>query len=616
MPLYRDEAVVLRVHKLGEADRIVTLLTRRHGRVRAVGKGVRRTSSRFGARLEPGSHIDVQLYSRLPEGQAAPGGRRGLDVVQQTESLGAFGAQLADDYGRWTSASAICETAERLTEEGEPALRLYLLVVGALRALTRASTTPASSSTRSSSARWPTPAGSPRCASAPVARRPGRTPAFNVAGRRRGLRRLPPARFGPPAARDGRADDRAARRRLGRRRRHERRAPPRGQRPDRRPPAVAPRARAALAAARRPQLGPAPDPRSACPTAGHGAPGRVGAAMLRASGAQEASMGLIGKFSELRMKDPVEGELVVAGVTMPDPSATSQNYRIEGVVSGPGITPQAVVHRGVVSTGKWPNIGDHLPVTVDRAKPERIVVHWDRLSTGRDQAQSRAERLAAQMRGEVAPDAAAAGSDTGPGVQVTYGTGSATMDPAALQSLLSMALGQVDGSVTVDGPVTVDGSPAARRRTGCGAVGCGAVGAGGGGRRQFGRHPGPRHGRARGRGRGVPRQPPVAQTRHDAGRPAAVSDGGGAAGIRSTQRIRGARRQAAPDPGRRDRAHPRRPRDDGAGGRGLGRRHLRPGPALLGIRCSASAARHPARGPGDDSISMATSGRHAASLPL
>jgi len=58
MPLYRDEAVVLRVHKLGEADRIVTLLTRRHGRVRAVGKGVRRTSSRFGARLEPGSHID------------------------------------------------------------------------------------------------------------------------------------------------------------------------------------------------------------------------------------------------------------------------------------------------------------------------------------------------------------------------------------------------------------------------------------------------------------------------------------------------------------------------------------------------------------------------------
>src|SRR5689334_955779 len=135
MPLYRDEAVVLRVHKLGEADRIVTLLTRRHGRVRAVGKGVRRTTSRFGARLEPGSHIDVQLHTRLVEGQAPPGGQRGLDLVTQTESIGAYGAQLAGDYGRWTAGSAICETAERLTEEGEPALRLYLLVVGALRAL-------------------------------------------------------------------------------------------------------------------------------------------------------------------------------------------------------------------------------------------------------------------------------------------------------------------------------------------------------------------------------------------------------------------------------------------------------------------------------------------------
>jgi DNA repair protein RecO (recombination protein O) len=135
MPLYRDEAVVLRVHKLGEADRIVTLLTRRHGRVRAVGKGVRRTTSKFGARLEPGSHIDVQIYRRVPEGQQTASGQRGLDLVTQTESLGAYGARLASDYSGWTAASAICETAERLSEEGEPALRLYLLVVGALRAL-------------------------------------------------------------------------------------------------------------------------------------------------------------------------------------------------------------------------------------------------------------------------------------------------------------------------------------------------------------------------------------------------------------------------------------------------------------------------------------------------
>ena len=125
MSLYRDEAVVLRVQKLGEADRIVTLLTRRNGRVRAVGKGVRRTTSRFGARLEPFSQIDVQLYTG-----------RSLDIITQAESMAAFGADLVGDYGRYTAGTAILETAERLTgEEREPMLRLYLLVVAALRAL-------------------------------------------------------------------------------------------------------------------------------------------------------------------------------------------------------------------------------------------------------------------------------------------------------------------------------------------------------------------------------------------------------------------------------------------------------------------------------------------------
>jgi DNA repair protein RecO (recombination protein O) len=124
--LYRDEAVVLRVQKLGEADRIITLLTKRHGRVRAVAKGVRRTRSKFGATVEPFSHVDVQLY---------PG--RSLDIVTQAESLHAFGEGLVRDYPRYTAGTAVLETAERLTaEEKEPSFKLYLLVVGALRALT------------------------------------------------------------------------------------------------------------------------------------------------------------------------------------------------------------------------------------------------------------------------------------------------------------------------------------------------------------------------------------------------------------------------------------------------------------------------------------------------
>ncbi|MFD7654057.1 DNA repair protein RecO [Actinosynnema sp. NPDC059797] len=123
--LYRDTGVVLRVQKLGEADRIITLLTQRHGKVRAVAKGVRRTSSRFGARLEPFAHVDVQFY---------PG--RSLDVVTQVQTVDAFGVVLVDDYPRYTAGCAVLETADRLTaEEGEPVLRLYLLVTGALRAL-------------------------------------------------------------------------------------------------------------------------------------------------------------------------------------------------------------------------------------------------------------------------------------------------------------------------------------------------------------------------------------------------------------------------------------------------------------------------------------------------
>jgi DNA repair protein RecO (recombination protein O) len=126
--LTRDDAVVLRVQKLGESDRIVTMLTRRNGRIRAVAKGVRRTSSRFGARLEPFGHIDVQWL----EGHA-------LHVVSQVEGIDLYGRRFFGDYPRYTAASAIAETAERLTPaEHDPSLRLFLLTIGALRALAAA----------------------------------------------------------------------------------------------------------------------------------------------------------------------------------------------------------------------------------------------------------------------------------------------------------------------------------------------------------------------------------------------------------------------------------------------------------------------------------------------
>lgn len=123
--LYRDEAIVLRTHKLGEADRIITLLTRRHGLVRAVAKGVRRTTSRFGSRLEPFTHVDLQLA----EG-------RSLDTITQAETLTPFSAGLGEDYERYTAGTVMLETAAVLvTEEREPSPQQFLLLVGGLRAM-------------------------------------------------------------------------------------------------------------------------------------------------------------------------------------------------------------------------------------------------------------------------------------------------------------------------------------------------------------------------------------------------------------------------------------------------------------------------------------------------
>jgi len=133
VPYYRDEAIVLRTQKLGEADRIITLLTRSHGRVRAVAKGVRRTTSRFGARLEPFSHVDLQLAEA-----------RTLDVVTQAETLSPYGARMSSDYSAWTAGTVMLETAERLVvEDKEPSLQQYLLLVGALRAICETGRPPA-----------------------------------------------------------------------------------------------------------------------------------------------------------------------------------------------------------------------------------------------------------------------------------------------------------------------------------------------------------------------------------------------------------------------------------------------------------------------------------------
>lgn len=121
--LYRDHGVVLRTIKLGEADRIVSLMTEGHGKVRAVAKGVRKTKSRFGARLEPFSHVAVQLY----EG-------RTLDTITQAETIDHF-RPIREDLDRVARAAALLEAVDQVAQEGEASPRLYQMLVGALRSL-------------------------------------------------------------------------------------------------------------------------------------------------------------------------------------------------------------------------------------------------------------------------------------------------------------------------------------------------------------------------------------------------------------------------------------------------------------------------------------------------
>ncbi len=121
--LYRDEAVVLRTIKLGEADRIVTMLTQGHGKVRAVAKGVRKTTSKFGGRLEPATHVAVQCYRG-----------RELDVVTQAETVEA-NRRLREEYTLLTHAIPMLEAVDQVAQEREPNPALYRMLTGALRTL-------------------------------------------------------------------------------------------------------------------------------------------------------------------------------------------------------------------------------------------------------------------------------------------------------------------------------------------------------------------------------------------------------------------------------------------------------------------------------------------------
>ena len=116
--------MVLRTYRLGEADRIVVFLTQGHGKVRAVAKGVRKTTSKFGARLEPLTHVDLLLWQ----------GRSDLDIVNQVEVLDTFRV-IREDLSRVAKGLALVEVSDQMAQERHPDPRLYTMLVGALRTL-------------------------------------------------------------------------------------------------------------------------------------------------------------------------------------------------------------------------------------------------------------------------------------------------------------------------------------------------------------------------------------------------------------------------------------------------------------------------------------------------
>jgi DNA repair protein RecO (recombination protein O) len=124
---YRDRAVVLRKLDYGEADRIFTLLTREHGKVGAIAKGVRRTSSKLGPSLELYGHVDVLLAK----------GRGELDVVAQVSRIPGY--RIEGDVERMAHAALIAELSERVCEDRHPVDGVYELAVSSLMELSRES---------------------------------------------------------------------------------------------------------------------------------------------------------------------------------------------------------------------------------------------------------------------------------------------------------------------------------------------------------------------------------------------------------------------------------------------------------------------------------------------
>ncbi len=128
-PNFRDEAFVLRSYKLGEADQILVILTKNHGIVRGVAKGIRKTKSRFGARLDRFSKVNVQIYSG-----------RNLGKITDAASVTSYASAIVEDVDRFVAGVAMLEVAQILATAESSSRSVFSFLDANLALLTTSTT--------------------------------------------------------------------------------------------------------------------------------------------------------------------------------------------------------------------------------------------------------------------------------------------------------------------------------------------------------------------------------------------------------------------------------------------------------------------------------------------
>jgi DNA repair protein RecO (recombination protein O) len=125
MPLVETEAIVLRTYRLGEADRIASLLTRQLGKVRAVAAGAQRPKGRFGSALESLSYVRVWVFDRE---------NRDLQRLNSAEVIESF-FEMQKEYRIQVAGQYVAEVSEQFLPEREVNERVFRLLLAVLRAV-------------------------------------------------------------------------------------------------------------------------------------------------------------------------------------------------------------------------------------------------------------------------------------------------------------------------------------------------------------------------------------------------------------------------------------------------------------------------------------------------